>query len=298
MEFGKLSRVDGVNFTLPKLAETRGPLSRTPLKLHFGLPLWLENKWKGSLYSFESTSLLAQYSKKIKSIELNSTHYALPAPKTLGQWLQDTPEDFSFCPKILKQISHAANPGEAVGLFKKCVQVLADFGNKLGPAFMQFPPTFSREKFADLRMLLKAKPAAMKLCIEFRHSSWFQEGSLDQSVAQLLQETGTSSVLLDVAGRRDLLHRDAFHKYLMIRFIGNDHPSDFERLQEWKKQLCAYQERGLEECYFFMHTPDNLQAPQLLEWFQQELAGTPLLKMDSHPLIENFEPPEAQLTLF
>ena len=44
--------------------------------------------------------------RRLTNIEGNTTFYAVPAPKTIESWIENTPETFRFCPKIPKAISH------------------------------------------------------------------------------------------------------------------------------------------------------------------------------------------------
>jgi hypothetical protein len=50
----------------------------------------------------------------------------------------------------------------------------------------------------------------------------------------------------------------------MIRFVGNLlHPTDYARVDAWALRLKSWLGQGLRRAYFFIHQPDNINAPEL-----------------------------------
>ena len=89
---------------------------------------------------------------------------------------------------------------------------------------------------------------------------------------RILEENNVSTVITDVAGRRDVLHQRLTTPTAIVRFIGNDsEATDFSRLDAWVKRLKTWFEMGLHEVYFFTHSPDNLKAPNLTKYFQERI---------------------------
>jgi uncharacterized protein YecE (DUF72 family) len=89
-----------------------------------------------------------------------------------------------------------------------------------------------------------------------------------------LEKYGASTVITDVAGRRDVAHMALTSGQVLVRFVGNDlHPTDFTRLDDWAERLTDWFSRGLKECYFFTHEPDNLLAPDLAAAFYEKKKG-------------------------
>jgi uncharacterized protein YecE (DUF72 family) len=101
----------------------------------------------------------------------------------------------------------------------------------------------------------------------------------------MLESYGTGSVITDVAGRRDVLHNRLTLPKAFIRFTGNDlHPTDFTRLNEWLKRIEQWQQMGLQELYFFLHTPEKHLTAELANYFiehynQFSLEKIPAIKL-------------------
>src|SRR5881409_12803 len=52
---------------------------------------------------------LPWYARHFEAVEVNSTFYALPDPKTVRRWAEVTPEDFTFDVKLHRALSrHSA----------------------------------------------------------------------------------------------------------------------------------------------------------------------------------------------
>src|SRR5687767_11946860 len=65
-------------------------------------------EWKGKFYPADlpSTKWLQFYAEHFNTIEINSTFYRRPTPKSLGIWYKNTPEDFAFSVKAPRYFSH------------------------------------------------------------------------------------------------------------------------------------------------------------------------------------------------
>ena len=111
-----------------------------------------------------------------------------------------------------------------------------------------------------------------RLAIEFRHEDWFSKKSGLESIAESMRHHNISTVITDVAGRRDVLHMNLTTDTAMIRFVGNDfHPTDYSRIDEWVERLEGWINKGVKNIYFFCHEPDNLLAPELCHYFSERI---------------------------
>ena len=239
-----------------------------------GCPIWVNKNWVGSTYPIgtKDKDFLKQYALQFNTIELNSTHYHIPDPRTIDKWIQNTPNSFRFSPKIPQEISHRllplGNAREMTFVFCEMMQRLED---RLGTCFIQLPPQFGIQDINQLEKFLSDLPRDIELSIEFRHRSWFYQDNLDE-VANLLENHQVGTVITDVAGRRDVLHMRLTNPQAMIRFVGNAlHPTDYERVDKWIDQLKTWIEQGLEKLYFFVHQPDNDKSPELARYFIHKL---------------------------
>lgn len=284
MKFGKLADISAVDFSLPPdppanqavLAQVEQ--ARQELAVYIGCTGWSMPEWVGKVYptGTKSKGFLAAYGKQFNTIELNTTHYRIPSLEMIARWFEQTPADFKFCPKIPQRISHSRNlglGGEDIPLFCEAVQRL---DQKLGCCFMQLPPYFGVDRLGLLETFLRAFPRHIPIAIELRHESWFRDEAGSQELFDLLTALGSSTVLTDVAGRRDVLHMRLTNGVGMVRFVGNDlHPTDYERIDAWVARLGKWHLQGLREVYFFTHEPDNLKAPDLADYLAQALKKTP-----------------------
>jgi hypothetical protein len=63
----------------------------------------------------------------------------------------------------------------------------------------------------------------------------------------------------------------------MVRFVGNAlHPSDHARIDAWVDRLATLRAAGLERCLFFVHQPDDLLAPELLQAIERRARAASL----------------------
>ena len=53
---------------------------------------------------------LRWYAERFAAVEVNSTFYAVPSPRTVARWAQETPDDFTFDVKLHRLLSrHSAD---------------------------------------------------------------------------------------------------------------------------------------------------------------------------------------------
>ncbi len=276
MEFGKLSNIEGIDFKLPADAEgTSIFLSHleknvAQANIYVGCTGWAESEWVGKIYKSGSKSneFLQQYGVQFNTIELNATHYRIPNLETIEKWVTSTPDHFKFCPKIPQMISHSANLGVGGSALKEFVHNILRLREKLGCCFIQLPPYFAPDRLQILERFLAELPNDFPMAVEIRHESWFSNEQNFIQLFSLLEKYNCSTVITDVAGRRDVLHQRLTTPTAMIRFVGNGlHPTDYTRIDEWTKKINTWIRDGIQNIYFFCHEPDNLLSPQLADYF-------------------------------
>ncbi|WP_192822890.1 DUF72 domain-containing protein [Rufibacter sp. LB8] len=279
MDFGYLPDVSQVDFTLPLdhpatarvLAQAQRP---TKPSLYLGCPTWTNKPWVGTYYpaGAQDAQLLYWYSRQFNTLEMNTTYYRIPDATAINRWRQAVPPGFVFCPKLPQVISHDQllhHVGEPTQQF--CEAILG-LGPSLGMAFLQLPPFFGPDDWPVLDEYLANFPKEVPLAVEFRHENWFKESDVTQLAFQTLEERNISTVLTDVAGRRDVLHMRLTTPVAMIRFNGHGLvPSDHERLNAWAQRIQQWLDQGLHTLYFFMHQKDIMHAPPALVHFVKEL---------------------------
>ncbi len=271
MEFGKLSNIENVNWTLPvDSALSLNYLRSQPqqsTQYFIGAPAWGHKEWIGKIYppGAKSSDFLHYYSRYFNCIELNTSHYRIPPTAQATSWLAQVPKDFLFLPKVFKGISHSHDKLDH-NLLQAWWKFLADLKPNLGPCFLQLPPLFTYAHKAWLFQLLKVWPREFELALEFRHSSWFADGQILPALTEYLQSQNVGLVITDVAGRRDVLHTTVSSSFSMLRFIGNDlHPTDETRAAEWIKKFRTWSKAGLQRMYFIVHEPDDVHTIEMTE---------------------------------
>ena len=270
MEFGKLESVEHIDWSLPPVAEKTiqflNQQASKPFELRFGTPAWAHREWLGKIYpeGCKPADFLYHYSRQYRSIEFNSSHYQIPTLQQTTKWLEKVPDNFLFCAKVYQGISHASQGLQNDILLKSWLSFLERLGKNCGPCFLQLPPFFEYSRKAELHQFLKRWPREFKLALEFRHPSWFENGSLLPLLSEYLFQRGIGVVITDVAGRRDVLHSTVTSDFTMIRFIGNNlHSSDAVRMQMWSERLKQFRELGLHQAFLFIHEPDDILCPEM-----------------------------------
>ncbi len=301
MEFGKLSNISNVDFTLPLTHSfTHRVLtkkSNTP-KIHFGCTGWGMPQWTGKYYpkTAKPKSFLTHYGKQFTTIELNTTHYRIPDFDTIERWYEETPSDFVFAPKIPQIISHSSDLGLGEKATQQFCTSISGLKEKLGTTFMQLPESFGADKLPILNSFLEKFPLdRIPLAIEIRHQNLIKNTIDFNKYLELLHHFDVSTVITDVSGRRDMLHQALTTPKLLLRFVGNGlHSTDYKRVDDWIQLIIKWLDNGLEEVYFFSHQPDNILSPEMCIYFIEELEAHSTYRFKRKP--SKFD--DGQLTLF
>lgn len=280
MKFGKLQDITTVDFVLPPDSkETEALLQKKgkvggPLHFYIGCTGWSMKEWVGKVYpnGAKTKEYLKHYSKQFNTIELNTTHYRTPEKNTIHKWKTESADDFKFCPKILQTVSHSRNLGTGGNQLLEFCEAIQGLEEKLGCSFMQLPPYFDKKRLKLLESFLKFFPTHIPLALELRHESWFENKESQEALFSMMEKYKASTVITDVAGRRDVLHMRLTTATAMIRFVGNGlDPTDYTRIDDWVDRIMHWHQLGLQEVYFFTHEPDNLLAPDIAQYLWRKL---------------------------
>jgi len=281
MDFGKVTDPGSVDFKLPKDApETKKVLNRTKgnnFEAFVGCAKWNRTELKG-FYPRGTKDELAYYSTQFNSIELNATFYKMPSWQQVEIWKEKTPENFKFFPKLTNTISHFKRLIDVKEVVNDFCNSVSNFEEKLGMAFLQLHDNFKPKDFERLRKVIEDFPKGVPLGVEVRNSEWFSDPKVQEEFCQLLEKNGVGNIIVDTAGRRDMLHMRLTNSVAFIRYVGANHPSDVERLDEWIERIKIWKKEGLEKLYFFVHQNIELESPLLATYFIERLNDK--LKLD------------------
>ncbi|WP_337194451.1 DUF72 domain-containing protein [Pseudomonas syringae] len=281
----------------------------TRLPYYLGCPSWSENAWRDSLYPEEArpTDFLSLYTQVFNVVEGNTTFYARPAASTVQRWAETMPEDFRFTAKFHKDISHNGDLRQQVGAAEALIRLLAPLGGRIAPFWLQLPASFTPQRLAELVGFIDE--LNVPLAVEVRNMAFFMKGDEERMLNRLLHDRGVERICLDsralfscVSSDPAVLHAQskkpkvpprpaALTLFPQVRFIGGpDLDANNAFLVQWVEKVAVWIEEGRTP-YVFLHTPDNLKAPEQARRFHEQLMlrlpGLPALpELDRGPQVE------------
>jgi len=89
--------------------------------------------------------MLPFYASKFNSVEINSTFYHMPRSATVGNWLECSPDDFVFCLKAPKTITHIKRLSDVEELVNRFYEAAGVLAHKLGVVLYQLPPSLKKD---------------------------------------------------------------------------------------------------------------------------------------------------------
>jgi len=275
MQFGKVPDPGIIDFSLPPDApQTKEILQRNksaePFEAYVGCAKWNKTELKG-FYPRGTKDELSYYATQFNSIELNATFYGMPSWQQIVTWRDKTPDDFKFFPKLTNTISHFKRLIDVKEPVENFCNAISNFEDKLGMAFLQLHDNFGPKDFERLKVVLNQFPKGIPLGVEVRNAEWFNNEKILQEFCDLLEENKMANIIVDTAGRRDMLHMRLTNPVAFIRYVGANHPSDIKRLDDWLERISQWREQGLQKLYFFVHQNIEEESPLLAAYFIEKL---------------------------
>ncbi len=168
------------------------------------------------------------YAHHFDMVELNSSFYAMPAPRMCAKWVEETPDDFLFDVKCFRLLSRHATKADVLPKDLREAADLTDRGNvvltpsfeeevagrfleglepleragKLGALLLQMTPGFA-PKSSDLTaiepLLCQLRgdgKQPRRVVLELRHHDWFDDRHREETVA-FLREQGVTLASID-----------------------------------------------------------------------------------------------------
>ena len=270
MKFGQVEDPSQIDFTLPKdHPETKNILSQNKNGLEniaIGCAKWNKTDLKG-FYPRGTKDELSYYSTQFNSIELNATFYGMPTAEQVRTWKEKTPKDFKFFPKITNTVSHFRRLLNITDVVTQFATAVLNFDEKLGMVFLQLHDNFKPKDYERLEKFVKDFPREIPLAIELRNNEWFSDEEIFNKTCQLFKENNITNIIVDTAGRRDMLHMRLTTTSAFIRYVGANAESDYQRLDDWLERLTKWKNEGLQNVYFFVHQNLEKASPLLSAHF-------------------------------
>ena len=169
-------------------------------KLHIGTSGWSYKHWAEIFYPKEikPDKYLEFYVTRFSCVELNSCFYHLPLKATANGWMNRTPENFKFCPKLSHYITHQQQLVNVEDALNKFFEVFDLMKQRLGPVLIQLPPGLLYDKSLIFGFIdqLKKRSAQYRFAFEVRNKTWINDHFLN-----LLSDSGIAFVIADSGNR-------------------------------------------------------------------------------------------------
>jgi uncharacterized protein YecE (DUF72 family) len=199
--------------------------------------------------------MLGFYSGRFDTVEINNTFYRMPTPAVIGGWASQVPDHFRFVLKAPKRITHErrlVDVDEALTYFLNSALTL---GERLGPLLFQLPPNFKKDS-TRLGDFLQRLPASVRVAMEFRHASWF-----DDDVFGALRARGVALCIADTEDGLDTpFVATAPWGYMRLRDVEYSEAD----LRRWIDKL---REPAWSEAYVFFKHEDEGRGPDFARRF-------------------------------
>ncbi|HQU94229.1 MAG TPA: DUF72 domain-containing protein [Pyrinomonadaceae bacterium] len=276
MKFGQVPNPEELDLTIQADDKANKEIFATEkageMEVYVGCAKWNKTDLKG-FYPKGVKDELTYYSTQFNCIELNATFYRLFPPTTFEKWREVTPAGFKFFPKLEQSISHFRRLKEVEEIVDHNVTNYSNLKEKLGMPFLQMHNNFGPKDFERVEAFAKNwKQYKMPLAMEFRHTDWYNDADISKKLYSLLEKNKITNVLVDTAGRRDLMHMRMTTPTPFIRWVGANVPeSDRERLDEWVTRLAKWKKQGMRKLYFFVHQNAEKESPALAAYFIERL---------------------------
>lgn len=245
-------------------------------RIHIGTSGWSYKDWLGPFYppGTKQTEYLQHYATQLKTVEIDSTFYAIPRVTTVENWFDRTPDTFIFSPKAPKLITHDKRLTDCDSDWNRYLQTMQILKQKLGPIVLQFDYKFNfKDHFSILESFLEKHHQDARLCVEIRHKNWHTA-----EFFEMLRQYNVALVLNDLYYMPRKIELTADFTY--IRLLGNRKqiPDDFSNARInrdkdfdwWTEWIRKFQEKELE---VFIYSNNRYQghAPATIRSIQERL---------------------------
>src|SRR5437016_8764219 len=275
MKFGQVPNPEEIDFTIPADdKDTKRVLAKSKakdLKIWVGCAKWNKTDLK-NFYPKGTKDELPYYATQFNCIELNATFYRMFPASTYEKWRETVPDGFKFFPKLTQTISHFRRLKDVEEIVDQCVINMSHLHEKLGMPFLQMHNNFGPKDIDRVIAFVDNWKYDIPLAMEFPKTDWYNDPEISAELYDLLEKNKITNVLVDTAGRRDLMHMRLTTPRAFVRWVGANHPSsDRERLDEWVDRITSWKKLGLTQLYFFVHQNIEKESPLLSAYFIEKL---------------------------
>ncbi|MEU8656981.1 DUF72 domain-containing protein [Actinoplanes philippinensis] len=283
------------------------------MRLHVGCAMWSLKSWQGRFLPVSGTDRLRSYAGWCNAVEGNTTFYATPTLATVAGWAEQAPADFRFVLKLPREVTHGGALAD-VAAVSEFLRVIEPLGDRVHALWAQLPGSFGPGDLPALSRLLRGLPDSFRYAVEVRDPAFFHD---PDRLEDLLTAAGAEWVPFDTTeffrtpptsdAERDAwlkkprmpLRTAALTDRPIVRYLGRDATDrTVGGWQRWVPIVAGWLREGRSPT-FFVHTPDNADAPELCRRFHDEVrALVPQLEPLPVPPSLSAVEPEGPPTLF
>jgi uncharacterized protein YecE (DUF72 family) len=227
--------------------------------IRIGTSGWHYKHWVGAFYPPRTagSKMLAYYTEKFDTVELNNSFYHLPKKTSLESWRDSTPAGFCFAAKGSRFLTHMKklkDPEQGLNRFLDAIEVLE---HKLGPILFQLPPNWELdlERLANFVSFL---PREHRYAFEFRNASWSVPETYD-----LLTRHNIAYCIFHLAGIHSPIQVTADFTYVRLHGPGGKYQGSYSDtdLREWASRIRKWR-RELKTIYIYFDNDQSGYAAQ------------------------------------
>lgn len=268
MKFGKIDDPGTVDLSLPPdTGETQSILKENRREadmpsIYIGCPTWNKKNLAG-FYPKGTKDELSFYATRFNCIEFNASYYRQFPPEQFATWRSKVPEYFRFFTKITQEISQFKRLKNTDQQVADYIDAASQLEENWGGTFLQMNENFTPKSFENLRIFIENWPNGLPLAVELRYHAWYDDPAVYNELTDLYRGNDITHILTDTPGRRDLMHMDLTNGKAFIRWVGGNHPTDHDRIQDWVQRIQAWSDLGIREVAFMIHQHHELELPML-----------------------------------
>ena len=218
-------------------------------------------EWRGSFYpeKFPTSKMLAYYSERFNTVEVNYTFYRIPTTPLLEGWAKGTPDGFTFTLKAPRRITHDSKLQRVEDLTQTFCRTTATLGSKLGVLLFQLPPNFKRDD-AVFAAFIDTLPEGTRAAFEFRHPSWH-----DDAVFAALRNRNLALCIADSEKMSTPVVMTADYAYFRLRDEGYQ-PADIDT---WSRTIRGL--GGIGDAYVYFKHEEQGKGPEFANILKRAL---------------------------
>jgi uncharacterized protein YecE (DUF72 family) len=234
--------------------------------------------WVGPFYPAKArpAEMLPFYARAFRAVEIDSSYYGVPGPRSVASMVARTPPGFRFSFKAPQSVTHPPDP-TSLNVHADANRLLeslepAHSAGKLACVLLQFPNAFKPEgnREAYVRRAVESFEG-VRVVVEFRNVHWQRPQTMT-----MLAELGAGYCNVDMPRLEGLLHAsaDVTAPIGYVRFHGRnaktwwrgtnvtryDYLYSTEELAPWADRIAEIEDRAGETYVFFNNHANGKSA--------------------------------------